>query len=160
MNQIQPQSSHPEIREAIARLAEFLHLECGVEIIESEGETGRMVAVALSAGGDARFLIGRNGQNLEALEHLLRLVHAHSCRDQGLLMLDINDYRKTKALHAVELARGAATRVRNNQKAEALLPMSGYERRMVHMELASYPDIVTESIGEGSNRRVVIKPFP
>jgi spoIIIJ-associated protein len=38
--------------------------------------------------------------------------------------------------------------------------MSAFERRIIHMALAEYPDITTESIGEGERRRVVIKPYP
>ena len=76
-----------------------------------------------------------------------------------LLAGALNDYKKSKAQYAIELARAALARVRNSQKAEALIPMSAYERRVVHMELASCPDIITESIGEEPQRRIVIKPF-
>ena len=41
-----------------------------------------------------------------------------------------------------------------------LKPMSPFERRIVHMALAEYPDIITQSVGEGETRRVVIKPYP
>ena len=76
------------------------------------------------------------------------------------LILDVNDYRKSRAIYLIDLAKQAVNRVRNTQKAEALLPMTSYERRVVHMELASCPDIATESIGEEPYRRVVIKLYP
>jgi len=75
------------------------------------------------------------------------------------VLIDINDYRKSRTNYLMDLARQAVGRVRNTQKAEALVPMTPYERRVVHMELASCPDITTESIGEEPHRRVVIKPF-
>ena len=74
-------------------------------------------------------------------------------------MVDLNDYRKLRARQVVEKAVEAAHRVRVSKKAEALIPMSSYERRLVHVELASYVDIETESIGEEPKRRIVIKPL-
>jgi len=59
----------------------------------------------------------------------------------------------------VEKALEVAHRVRISKKAEALVPMSSYERRLVHVELASYADLETESIGEEPKRRIVIKPL-
>ena len=56
-------------------------------------------------------------------------------------------------------ARAAVAKVRNTRRAEALAPMSPYERRVVHMELASYSDVITESIGQEPQRRIVVKPL-
>ncbi|OGZ75979.1 MAG: hypothetical protein A3G45_02255 [Candidatus Staskawiczbacteria bacterium RIFCSPLOWO2_12_FULL_37_15] len=72
----------------------------------------------------------------------------------------MNDYKKSRATYLIDVAKQTVTRVRNTQKAEALFPMSAYERRIVHMELAAYPDIATESVGAEPQRRVVIKPYP
>ena len=38
--------------------------------------------------------------------------------------------------------------------------MSSFERRIVHLLLAEYPDIATESVGADVERHVVIKPYP
>ncbi len=81
-------------------------------------------------------------------------------RDAGNIVADVNDYRRSRTSYVVNLAKEAVMRVRSTQKAEALLPMSAYERRIVHMELASCPDIATESIGAEPQRRIVVKPYP
>lgn len=108
-------------------------------------------------------LIGRNGQNLNAFEHVIRLIVSkqigHQDDAQKSFVIDVNDYRKSRARYILEVAREAAQRVISNQKAEILLPMSSYERRLVHMGLASYKEVQTESIGEEPRRRVVIKPL-
>lgn len=149
-----------KIEEAIKKLTGFMNLDCQVELREQrESAEKNALFVSIYTPEDAKFLIGRNGQTLKALEHVLRLMFVKSTEDFGFV-LDVNDYRKSRASYLVDLAKQAVSRVRNTQKAEALLPMTPYERRVVHMELAACPDIATESIGEEPYRRVVIKPYP
>ena len=56
--------------------------------------------------------------------------------------------------------KNAAREVRTYHREAPLRPMSSFERRIVHLLLAEYPDITTESIGEDAERRVIIKPYP
>ena len=56
--------------------------------------------------------------------------------------------------------KAAAKEVRLYKKEVPLRPMSSFERRIVHLLLAEYPDITTGSIGEEPDRKVVIKPYP
>lgn len=156
MAQLDPKTQE-KITEAINKLADFMNLEFQVEFREEKTEGGALF-VSIYTSENAKFLIGKNGQALKSLEHILRLMIAKEQTAQGLL-LDINDYRKSRANYLIDLAKQAVNRVRSTQKAEALVPMSSYERRVVHMELASCPDITTESIGEEPSRRVVIKPL-
>jgi len=153
-------TEHEKLSEVIKQVLHHMHLDCEVEIRQETAGEGVNLHAALATTQNVRFLIGKNGQNLKALEHIVRLIYTRQVKDQLSVTLDINDYRRSKALQALELAKHAVSRVRTSQKAEALTPMSPYERRMVHLELASYPDITTESIGDEPQRRVVIKPFP
>jgi spoIIIJ-associated protein len=141
------------------KLVGFMNLDCEVELGEEARKNGKTITVAISAPDNGKFLIGKNGQNLRALEHLLKTITLKESEVGVNLVVDVNDYKKSKASYVIELAKQAVMRVRNTQKAEALAPMSAYERRVVHMELASYPDIATESIGEEPQRRIVIKPY-
>lgn len=145
------------IRQFVERLSASLHLECQVAISTSQ-EEGRLVThVSLTTPEQARFLIGTQGENLKAVEHVMRLVAARHHPDSSSLTLDINDYKKSRIAHALEAARTALQRVRASGKPEALPPMTAYERRAVHTELMAHPDVATESIGEEPQRRVVIK---
>ena len=147
-----------QIEEAIKKLVGFMNLECQVELREQKDERKALV-VSIFTPEDAKFLIGRNGQNLKAMEHIVRMMFVKNTEDLSLV-LDVNDYRKSRSMYLIDLAKQAVTRVRNTQKAEALVPMTAYERRVVHMELAACPDVATESIGEEPYRRIVIKPYP
>lgn len=75
------------------------------------------------------------------------------------IFVDINNYKKERENLIVELAKAAARKVMAT-KAEVKLPaMNAYERRLVHMELSTRPDVKSESLGEGKERYVVIKPI-
>jgi len=157
---IMEQATQDKLTELIRKVVDFMHLDYQIEISEEIADKESSLLVSLHTLDNAKFLIGKNGQNLKALEYIIRLLANKYVKENQLVTLDINDYRKSRAQYAIELAKQAVNRVRNNQKAEALLPMPAYERRVIHMELASYPDITTESIGEEPQRRIVIKPFP
>jgi spoIIIJ-associated protein len=150
-----------KIAETIRLIVGFMDLECRVDIKEeTDDKSVKSIVVEIHTPDNARFLIGKNGQNLRSLEQILRAIFLKKMPEINNIVVDVNDYKRSRTDYLVELARQAVTRVRSTQKAEALTPMTGYERRVVHMELASYPDIATESIGAEPNRRIVIKPYP
>jgi spoIIIJ-associated protein len=150
-----------KISEIIKKMISFMNIDCEVEINKDVNNIqGNSVIIAsIRTSENASFLIGKNGQTLKALEHIARIILSKTIKDTPII-LDVNNYRKSKISYLIEVAKQAVARVRNTQKAEALFPMSAYERRIVHMELATYPDIATESIGTEPQRRVVIKPYP
>lgn len=146
------------IKGIVKNLLTMLGFEVSVEFFQNEKDPSLTVC-SISSPSDSSILIGKNGQNLKAVEHIAKLMVYKQMPGQANFVLDINDYRKLRAEHVVRNAAEVANRVRESKKAEALAPMSSYERRLVHVELASYPDVETESIGEEPKRRVVIRPF-
>jgi spoIIIJ-associated protein len=75
------------------------------------------------------------------------------------VIIDINNYRRKREDLILEIARVAARKSVAEKKEISLPVMNAYERRLVHTELSQHPDIKTESIGEGKERYVVIKPL-
>jgi len=146
------------ITETIKRIIAPMNVECEVSIREEKTGDKDVVFASISAPEDAKFLIGKNGQNLQALEHIVRSLFLKQ-GENLTLFVDVNDYKKSRATHVATLAKEAVMRVRNTQRPEALTPMSPYERRIVHMELASVSDVTTESIGQEPQRRIVVKPY-
>ena len=110
--------------------------------------------------GEASMLIGEYGNNLVAMEHLIKKIVKKESAEEENFSLDINDYRVKKLEDLKQDVKSAAHEVRLYKKPVPLRPMSSFERRIIHMLLAEYPDITTESIGEEPERRVVIKPLP
>lgn len=168
--------------EAVKKMVSFMNLECQVELREELSFDNKVgLNISLYTPDNARFLIGKNGQNLKAFEHLIRSMFLKPARSNDVsarmtlsgrsrsgwdnkeisgISVDVNDYRRSRASFVIDVAKQAVQRVRNTQKAETLLPMSASERRVVHMELAAYPDVATESTGDEPNRKIIIKPYP
>jgi spoIIIJ-associated protein len=107
---------------------------------------------------DARILIGRNGQTLEALQFVVRQMCKSNMAEQGPFVIDILDYRARRKRTLEEQAKKAAVAVLNGESDRfALLPMTPYERRIVHQYLhEDFPDLASESEGEGPDRHIVI----
>ena len=113
---------------------------------------------------DAQLLIGDNGKHLSAFSHVVKRIYEQKFPDPPAggrfqFLIDINDYNKKKIEEIKDAARMHAQRVRYFKKPMEMKPMNAYERRIVHYVLQEYPDISTESTGQGLERRVVIKPL-
>lgn len=131
--------------------------------VKLENSNDNFLVVSIESDGDLSMLIGKNGQNLSAFDHMARLlVNKNLAGAEGApvnFIVDVNDYRKSRTNYLVDVARNVAKRVIQARRAEALPPMNAYERRLVHTELASFKELQTESIGQEPRRRVVIKPM-
>lgn len=112
---------------------------------------------------EAGILIGEKGQNLVALSHLIKKMAECEFKKKNLeniqFLLDINDYQAKRIEELKNIAKMAAQRVRYFKKEIEMEPMTSYERRIIHSALSEYPDIITESLGEEPERRVVIKLY-
>jgi len=108
---------------------------------------------------EPRVLIGEEGRILACIQRLLKAIFQRQFDREFYFNVDINDYKKKKFLYLQELAEETANKVALSKQEKELEPMSSYERRVIHLQLAGRPDITTESIGIGPGRRVVIKPF-
>lgn len=109
-------------------------------------------------GGDPGKIIGRAGRTLAALEYLTNAVVNRDDAAGVRVNVDVGGYKRRRDARLRETALNAAARVRKAGHAVELDPMSAAERRVVHMALADEADVITESNGEGADRRVVVKP--
>lgn len=103
-------------------------------------------------------LIGQQGANLQAFQHIARLLVRKKCNEQVNFIVDVNEYKTKRIEYLKSLAVDTAKRVIDSGKFEVLRPMSSYERRIIHMELAQLDKISAESLGEEPNRRIVVRP--
>jgi len=106
---------------------------------------------------DPQLYIGEKGQTLSEILYILKSLLRKKLGEPIYVALDINDYQKNKEHYTRELARTTADEVSLFKAPKELSPMSAAERRIVHMELEERSDIETESIGEGQERRIVVK---
>jgi spoIIIJ-associated protein len=107
-------------------------------------------------GQDAELLQAQTGELLEALQHLINQVFGRSLAGGQRLVCDVHGFRATREAELQAMANLAASRVRQTGIAFTFEPMSANERRIIHLTLAESPDLFTESIGEGSDRKLRI----
>lgn len=108
---------------------------------------------------DPKILIGQNGQTLAEIQRLLKAILRRKIAEDFYIDIDVNEYKKKKVEYLREMAKDLADEVSLSGKEKTLNPMSSYERRIVHMELAERKDVATESIGQEPERKVVIRPY-
>ncbi len=116
---------------------------------------------------EPQILIGDQGQTLAEIQYLLRAVLRRVLRQNQdkkteeeplFIDLDINGYKKKKLEYLEEMARSAADDVALMKKEKILAPMLAYERRIIHLALANRSDVITESIDQEPERKIIIKP--
>lgn len=135
------------------------HLGFVVRVEVETGETSRLNVVAASDEKEALgALIGRKGERLSALQHLVNLMLSKQIGAWTRVLVDVEDYRGRRERQLRELAERAAARVVETGKMLQLEPMSALERRWIHMSLRDHSAVATQSIGEEPNRRVVLVP--
>lgn len=117
---------------------------------------GSALAVIDIKGDDLGLLIGRRGDTLVALQYLVNLILARRYPGKGSVTIDVEHYRHRNEERIIALAQRMADRVRQTGTPITLEPMSAAERRLVHITFADDPELETNSIGEGENRKVVI----
>jgi spoIIIJ-associated protein len=128
------------------------------DVQQDEGESG-IPPIALEVDGeDLGILIGRRGETLAALQYILRLIVAHREKARVPLTVDVEGYKQRRYGSLRELAFRMAQQAVSTKQSRTLEPMPADERRIVHLALSVNPDVVTQSVGEGELRKVVIMP--
>jgi spoIIIJ-associated protein len=107
-------------------------------------------------GADSALLQTQTGELLEALQHLLNQIYGRHLPVGERLVCDVGGFRATREAELQAMANHAAKRVRDTGLSFTFEPMSANERRIIHLTLADQEDLYTESIGEGSDRKLKV----
>lgn len=119
-----------------------------------------LVYCSIHVAEGQNFLIGQYGMNLSALQHLVRILVRKALDEKMEIVVDINDYfLEKKQLLEKEAEQGLKEALQNNI-AVKLRPMLPYERKIVHTLLSTNESVMTESVGVGEARQVMICPKP
>ena len=146
-------------KEILETLIKHLDFEAEIRLSGEGSETVLNVAgTSPEAAEELGSLIGRRGERLQAIQHLVNLMLSRKLGEWARVTVDIEEYRGRREAQLRALARKAGERVRETGRAVQLEPMTALERRWVHMELQGAPGIATESAGEEPERRVVVIP--
>jgi len=146
------------IRETTAELLAKMGFKVEIDIEKNVTEASPEIINCNIRTNESNFLIGQYGVNLYSLQHIIRLLVRRQTDEMVNFTIDVNSYRQEKNSSIEKMTRDIAEEVVREQKAITMRPMSAYERRIVHMELSKNSQVKTESIGEGDDRKVIVKP--
>lgn len=142
-----------EAQSVLTELLRLMDLEGTVEIAMGT-ETSKLNV----KGSDLGVLIGRRGEKLASLQHIVNLIVAKKEGQYNRIAIDVENYRGRREEQLRDVAERAAKRVTQSGKIIQLEPMPAIERRIVHLALVENPKVRTQSVGVEPNRRIVILP--
>lgn len=125
---------------------------CRVETHEGEYRQIKVTTDDASAG----MLIGRHGQTVDAVEHLVERMASNAIDARARINLDINNYRQRREESLAERVAEASDRIKESGRAVHMEPMSARERRIVHMEAADFGGLRTFTMDGSGGKHVVI----
>ena len=149
--------------EKIKQVVEEFFKNTGLDVeVKIERPQGSTIPINLKMA-EPQILIGERGYILSEVQFLLKAVlrkRVEGVESPFYINVDVNDYKKKKIEYLKEVAKNTADEVALSKREKYLPSMPPFERRVVHMELASRTDIVTESTGQEPERRIVIRAYP
>lgn len=143
-------------RETITRLTEELLTKLTVSGSVALEEKDGALHVKIETQEPA-VLIGYHGRSLESIQILLGQMVYETLGEWVRLVVTVGDYRERREEQLKDLAFSAAQKVISTGDPESFSDLTPAERRTIHLVLADHPDVVSESEGEGRDRKLVIK---
>lgn len=145
------------VSEILENILSLLSLEGSFEV--NEKEDGVFVTIDTEEAGK---LIGHQGETLSSLQLIVnQIAFKQLSKDETPLkrvIIDVSDWRKTKEEELAHKARRWAEQVLENGTEMELEPMPAWQRRIVHMTISGTEGVSSESVGEGLDRHLIIKP--
>lgn len=145
------------LKETLEEILKLLNVEYKKVIIEEEEKDSYNINIE---SDNPSLLIGYHGDNIQALQHLLKvLVWKKTNNEHFNILLDIDNYRKRQEENVLKLADRKIDTIRKTGRPQKLPPMSPYFRRKVHLHCmqAGFEDIETISEGTGDQRYIILK---
>ena len=140
-------------RDLLAGMLGRMTFECRV----TATETDETIILSI-AGDDSGLLIGRRGQNLDALQYILNKSINKSETERKMIVVDSEEYRKRREESLLDMAERIREKVKKTQKPLSLSHMNAHDRRIIHLALQEDDELITKSRGEGEYRKVIVLP--
>ena len=140
-------------KDLLEGILQRISLECKVTVHETPEK------IILDIEGDnSALLIGKRGQNIDALQYLLNKAINKYENGHKMILIDSGEYRKRREEFLLGLAEKIRERVKKTMKPVSLANMNAHDRRIIHMVLQEDESLITQSRGEGKYRKIVILP--
>lgn len=148
------------VKKEVKELCKLWNVDCSTNFEMEDGDEDVKYVKVEFEGEDLGYMIGGHGRHLDSIQYILQIIVSKKFEENNnyRILVDVGGYRKEKKSKLEEMALQKADDVRILGDEVALPPMKPADRRVVHTALSRFEDIETESMGEGRDRYVVIKP--
>lgn len=142
------------------KLSDILENILGLMLLEgsydiSEDEDGYHVEITTD---DAGRIIGFRGESLSALQLIINQMITRGSKEYKRVVLDVVGWKKQKEEELAEKAKYWASQVIESKQEMQLEPMPSWQRRIIHMVISETDGVESESVGEGKQRHLIIRP--
>ncbi len=146
-------------KEVLEELLSRMRIDAQINIQRGEEVEGEEPHWMLNITGEhINRLIGRRGETLASLQHIVRLICSRRLQRRANIIIDAEGYKTGRSNRLRGLANRMAKQAVQQGRTITLEPMQPAERRIIHLTLRGRDDVSTQSIGEGKARKVTIVP--
>lgn len=125
--------------------------------LKSSGSVAEDGCLFNIGGEDASYLLAENGEMLDALEVVLFQIFGRDMDRSQRFTCDADGFRSSRKAELQAMARFAAMNVRKEGRPFTFGKLNSTERRIIHMTLQAEEDLITESVGDGRDRRLQVR---
>jgi spoIIIJ-associated protein len=150
---IEPGEVAAMAKDVVEKLLFLMKIPATVQLKEDEALSSATMDID---GEELGLLIGRRGQTLATLQYVVSLIVSRKLKSGVRINLDVAGYKQRRQEELHNLALRIAELVKSTRRAITLEPMSPSERRVVHLALRGDPEVITQSVGEEENRKVIV----
>lgn len=146
-------------RQVLVELLEKMRIDAQVNVHRADDDDDDDPHWMLNVSGKRiNRLIGRRGETLSCLQHVLRLICSRRLERRANVIVDVAGYKTGRSKRLRGLAQRMAKQAVQQGRTITLEPMHANERRIIHLTLRGRQDVLTRSVGEGRTRKVTIVP--
>jgi spoIIIJ-associated protein len=135
-------------------LLSFFGLNTDVHATTEDGEVIELDIPSTHLNG---FLIGQRGDTLRAVQFIISTALKNQGFSHTRVNVDVAGYKKQRAERLAKAAEEWFKAVKDSGNPKDLEPMNAADRRVVHKAAEEW-GLTTESVGEGRDRHIVVKP--
>ena len=128
-------------------------LGASLTAVVEEGPDGTRINLE---GEDGGVLVRRNGEGLQALQHLVATAFRRQLGDDNRIVIDCNGFRRDKDAELKQMACFYADKATSTGTRQEMGPLNPYERRIVHMAIEEHAGATSESVGDAFMKTVII----
>jgi spoIIIJ-associated protein len=144
-------------KEKAKRILEGLLTRMQIDSPVSAEETEEAIILNIKGDGSG-LLIGKRGQNLDAIQYIVNKAVHHSVNGHKMIIIDTEAYRERREESLVAMAMKLGEKVKKTKKPVTVGHMNAHDRRIIHLAVQNDATLTTKSRGEGEYRKILILP--